>query len=67
MNLTETPGEYLFSGGEYGNGQIYVSVHDATLYLSIGLNHVANICIIVRDKAEMVTLGFIAGGGRPTP
>ena len=67
MNLTETPGEYLFSGGEYGNGQIYVSVHDATMYRSIGLKHVANFCIIVRDKAEMATLGLIAGGVQPNP
>ena len=43
MNLTEMLGESLFSGGKYGNGQIYVSVNDDTMDRSTGIKHVANI------------------------
>ena len=67
MNLTKTLGESLFSGGEDGNGRIYVSFHDAMMDRSTGHNHVANLYRIMRDKAEMATLGLIASGGLPTP
>ena len=67
MNLTDTPGESLFSGSEDGNGRIYVSVHDSTMDYSTGLKHVPNIYIIMRYKSEMSTLGLIIGRGQPTP
>ena len=63
MNLIETSGESLFSGGEYSNGRIYLPVHDATMDCSTGIKYVANLYIIMRDKAEMETLGLIASGG----
>ena len=66
MNLTDTPRESFFSGVEDGNGQKYVSVHDATMDHFTGLNHVANIYIIIRDKVDMATLSLIAGGGQQT-
>ena len=65
MNLTEMSGESIFSGGEDGNGRIYMSFHDATMDHSTGIKHVANIYRIIRDKADLATLGLIAGGGQP--
>ena len=41
--------------------------HDAMMDRSTGLKHVANLYRIMRDEAEMETLGLIAGGGRTTP
>ena len=66
MNLKETPRESLFSGGEDGNGIIYVSVHDATMDRSTRIKHVVNIYRFIREKSEIATLGLISGGLRPT-
>ena len=67
MNLTETPGESLFSGGKDGNGKIYVSLHDATMDHSTGFKHVANLYRIMRDEAEKATQGLFGGEAKPTP
>ena len=66
MNRIETPVQYIFSDMEYGNGEIYVSFHNATMDCSAGIKHVTNIYIIMRDEAEMATLGLIADGGQRT-
>ena len=50
MNLIETPGESLFSGIKDVNGWVYMSVHDAMMDRSTGLNHVVNIYRMMRDK-----------------
>ena len=42
MNITETAGEYLYSGGPNGLGRIFVSVHNSTTDPSTGLKNIAN-------------------------
>ena len=43
MNITETAGEYLFSGGPNGLGRIFVLVHNTTTDPSTGPRHIVNV------------------------
>ena len=42
MNITETAGKFLYSGGSNGLGRILVSVHNATTNSSDGIKHIGN-------------------------
>ena len=42
MNITETAGEYLYSGGPNGLGSIFVSVHNKTTDRSTGIKHITH-------------------------
>ena len=42
MNITETAGKCLYSGGPNGLRRIFVSVHNATTDGSTGIKHIAN-------------------------
>ena len=40
MNITETAGEYLYSGGPNGLGRIFVLVYNETTYHSTGIKNI---------------------------
>ena len=42
MNITETAGEFIYSGGTNGLGSIFVLVHNATTDPSTGLKYIEN-------------------------
>ena len=42
MNLSENPGDSLYSGGQDGHGRTWASPHDCTLHPSTGLKHAAH-------------------------
>lgn len=54
MNLTTNPGDTLVGGGKgTGVGQIFVSLHDATLNPSTGLKHSANLRKVIQKIAVL--------------
>ena len=42
INITETTGKLIYSGGPNGLGRIFVSVHNATTNPSTGIKHIEN-------------------------
>ena len=50
INIGEDQSDSLVGGGEDGNSQVYVSVHDGVFYKSDNYHHVASNLLIVRNE-----------------
>ena len=54
LNIGREPGESLFSGGQNGQGEITVSLHDSTFHPSTSRHHAASMIGYLREKAGTV-------------
>ena len=54
LNIGEDPGESLFSGGENGQGEITVSLHDSIFNPSTSRHHAVLMLGCLREKVQLV-------------